>query len=74
MTIKGPYVKKILEYSSQNMYNRSISFKVLFLSHLIYKWRYHRQTIFNQLDIMESYLDGTGLCHSVAIWKLCDAA
>ena len=31
----------------QNMYNISISFKVLFWKLLIYKWRYHRQTIFN---------------------------
>ena len=51
----------------QNMYNRSMSFKVLFESHLIYKWRYYRQSNFNQLNIMVPYVDIIGLCHSVAI-------
>ena len=38
-----------------------------FESHLIYKW----QTIFNQLNIMVSYLVIFGLCHSVAIlWEI----
>ena len=29
----------------KNMYNRSIYLKVYFESHIIYKWRYYRQTI-----------------------------
>ena len=45
--------------------------KYYFESHLIYKWRYYRQTIFNQLNIMVPYLDIIGLCHSVAIlWEI----
>jgi hypothetical protein len=41
--------------------------KYFFESHLIYKWRYYRQTIFNQLNIM----DKIGLCHSFAIlWEI----
>ena len=51
----------------QNMYNRSISFKALFESHLIYKLRYNRQTIFNQLNIMVPYVNIIGLRNSVAI-------
>ena len=38
----------IIVYWNLNMCNRSISFKYYFDSHLIYKWRYYRQTIFNQ--------------------------
>ena len=40
---------------SENLQN---NFKVLFwkLPH-IYKWLYYRQTIFNQLNIMVSYVD-----------------
>ena len=41
--------------------------KYYFESHLIYKWRYFRQTIFNQLNIMASYVDINGLCHSIPI-------
>ena len=45
--------------------------KYYFESHLIYKWRYYRQTIFNQLNIMVPYVDIIGLCHSVAIlWEI----
>ena len=51
----------------KNRYNRSIFIKVIFESHLIYKWRYHRQAIFNQLNIMVPNVDITGLYHSVAI-------
>ena len=41
------------------------------ISHLIYKWRYYRQTVFNQLNIMVSYVDIIGSCHSVAIlWEI----
>ena len=51
---------------TQNMYN-----KYYFESHIIYKWHYYRQTIFNRLNIMVSYVDIIGLCHSVAIlWKI----
>ena len=38
-----------------------------FESHLICKWRYYRQIIFNLLNITVSYVDIIGLCHSVAI-------
>ena len=49
----------------------SISFKYYFEPHLIYKWSYFRQTIFNQLNIMVSYVDISGLYHSVAIlWEI----
>ena len=42
----------------QNMYNnRSISLNHYFESHLIYKLRYYGQTIFNQMNIMVSYVD-----------------
>ena len=51
------------------MYNRSIFLKYSFESQLIYKWRYYRQTIYNQLDIMVSYVDIIGLCHSVGIFE-----
>ena len=53
-------------------YNRSICFKVLFWKqpYIIYRWRYYRQTIFNELNIMVSYVDKIVLCHSVAIlWE-----
>ena len=41
-----------------------------FESHLIYRWRYYRQTIFNQFNIMVSYVDIIGLFHSVTIlWE-----
>ena len=58
--------------SEQNMYNRSISFKVLFIeSHLIYKWCYYRQIIFNQSNIMVPYIDTIGLYQSVEIlWEV----
>ena len=39
--------------------------KYYFGSHLIYKWRYYRQSIFNQLNIMVPYVDMSG--QSVAI-------
>ena len=42
--------------------------KHYFESQLIYKWHYYRQTIFNQLNIMVSYVDIIGLSyHGVAI-------
>ena len=43
--------------------------EVYFESHLIYKLCYYRQTIYNQLNIMVSYVDIIGLyiCHSVTI-------
>ena len=41
--------------------------KYYFERHLIYRWRYYRQTISNQLNIMVPYIDIIGLCHSVAI-------
>ena len=44
--------------------NRSISFKVLFWKpppSYMYKWLYYRQTIFNQLNFMVSYVDIIGL-------------
>ena len=47
--------------------------KYHFESHLKYnyKWRYYRQTIFNQCHIMVSYVDIIGLCHSVTIlWEI----
>ena len=53
-----------------NIYNRSISFKVYFKSHILYKGRYYsKQTIFNQLSNMVSYVDIIGLCHSVTILR-----
>ena len=56
------------------MYNKSISFKVLFLKPPHIKWRYYRQKNFNQLDIKVSYVDIIGLCHNVAIFEnLCAA-
>ena len=51
----------------QNMYNRSIFLKYHLKSHLIHNWHYYRQTIFNQLDIMVSYVDIIGLCH--VMWQ-----
>ena len=57
--------------SNQNKYNRSIFFIVSFWKSLIYEWRYYRQTIFNQLNILVLYVDIIGLCHSVAIlWEI----
>ena len=44
-----------------------ITYWFKFESHLKKKWRYYRQTIFNQLDIMVPYVDIIGVCHSVAI-------
>ena len=41
--------------------------KYQFESHLTYKWRYYRKTIFNQLNIMVPYVDIIRLCDSVAI-------
>ena len=59
-----------LKYCAQSVYNRSISLKCYFISHLIYDWRYYRQTAFIQLDIMVPYVDIIGLCHRVAIlWQ-----
>ena len=49
-----------------NMFNRSIYFKALFWKPL-HIWRYYRQTVFNQLTVMVSYVDIIGLCHSVPI-------
>ena len=52
-------------YTTQNMYNRSISFKVLFWSHPIYKWRY-RQAIFNQCNgTLRSYNWFTLECRNI---------
>ena len=45
--------------------------KYYFKSHLIYKWRYYRQTIFNQLNIMLPLLDIIDICHSITIlWEI----
>ena len=45
--------------------------EVYFESHLMYKWRYYRQIIFNQWNIIVSYVEIIGLCHSVAIfWEI----
>ena len=45
--------------------------KYYFERHLIYKWQYYRQTIFNQLNIMVSYVDLIGLCHSIVfLWEI----
>ena len=45
--------------------------KYNFESHLIYKYRYYRQTIFNQLNIISPYVDMISLCHSVTIlWEI----
>ena len=45
--------------------------KYYFESHLIYKWRYYTQTIFNQLNIKVTYVNIIGLSHSVAIlWEI----
>ena len=45
--------------------------KYYFESHLIYKWRFYRQTIFNQLNIIVPYVDIFGLCLSVAnLWEI----
>ena len=48
------------------MYNRSISSWILLKyyyceSHLIYKLRYYRQTIFNHLNIVLPYVDIIGI-------------
>ena len=44
--------------------------KCYFESHIIYKWRYYRKNIFNQLNIMVLYVNIIGLCHIVPIlWK-----
>ena len=45
--------------------------KCHFESHLIYRRRYHRQRIFNQSNIMETYVDTNWLCHSIRV--LCDS-
>ena len=39
--------------------------KYYFKRHLIYKWLYYVKTIFNELNIMVSYVDMIGLCHTV---------
>ena len=60
-----------LGHLNQNKYNISTYVYLLkyhFESHLIYKWRYYRQTILNQLNIMVPYIDIIGLCFSVATW------
>ena len=49
------------------VYIEAYLFKYYFERHLIYKRRYYRQTIFNQLNIMVLYVDIIGLCHSVVI-------
>ena len=67
------FICSTLSYSNQNMYNRSISFKVLFWKapHIKMTLIDKRQTIFNQLNIMVPYVDIIGLCHSIAIlWKI----
>ena len=64
-------LESLFKGKNQNTYNRSISLKYYFESHIIYKWCYYRQTIFNQSNIMVPYADTIGLCHSVAIlWKI----
>ena len=40
--------------------------KYYFDSYLMHKWCYYGQTILNQLNIMVTYVDIIGLCHSVA--------
>ena len=45
--------------------------KYYFESNLIFKWRYYRQQIFKQLNIMVPYVNIIGLCHSVPIlWEI----
>ena len=45
--------------------------KYYFKKHLICKWRYYIQTIFNQLNIIVPYVDIIGICHIVAIlWEI----
>ena len=45
--------------------------KYYFQRYLIYKWSYIRQIIFNQLNIMVSYVVIIGLCNSVAsLWEI----
>ena len=47
-------------------------FKYYFEIHLIHKWHYYRQTIFNQLNIVVPYKEIFGLCNSVVtiLWKI----
>ena len=53
------------------MYNGSLLLKYYFESDNIYKWRYFRQTLFNQLNVMVSYVDIIGQCHIVALlWEI----
>ena len=63
---------KYYDRINQNMYDRSISFKVYYFeSHLLYKWRFYRQTIFIQLNIVVSYVIIIGIWHSVTIlWEI----
>ena len=53
------------------MFKRSKSFKYYFESHLIYKRRYYRQTILNQINIMVPYVDIISLCFRITIlWEI----
>ena len=73
--IYEPILMKI--YINANIINTQIKICIIevylleyyFESHLIYKWRYYRQTIFSQSNIMVSYVDMIGLCHSVTILR-----
>ena len=55
----------------QNMYNRSISFKVLFWKppYMYINDAIIDKKILNQLNIMVTYVDINGICHSVAIFE-----
>ena len=66
MTKKVLLLLYLLMITKQNMYNRSISFKVLFRKPSQYIDD-TRQTIFNYLNIMVPEVDKISLCHSVAI-------
>ena len=64
-------LESLFKGKNQNMYNKSVSLKYYFESHIIYKWCYYSQTIFNQSNIMVPYVDTIGLCHSVTIlWEV----
>ena len=74
-------ITKVMQYYHQYVNNKCISTKICitevyllkyyFESHLMYKWRYYRQTIFNQLNIMVPNVDIIGLYHSLAIlWEI----
>ena len=68
-SVLGPTISSIWGlrwYQSER--NSTIDTKICIIEVLFYKWRYYRQPILNQLNIMVPYVDIIGRCQGVAIW------